>query len=82
MRSSKEASNGNMCSDAQVVILVQRGKELHIGLVPRRITWISRSAKADRKREYLITNLGEICSVVGNRNMYTVSMRDLPVPEL
>ena len=48
---------------AQVVIFGQRGKELHNRLVPRRIAWITRLAKADRKREYLFTNLAEICSV-------------------
>jgi hypothetical protein len=59
MRSSKEASNGSMRSEAQVVDFGQRGKELHNGLVPRWIAWISRLAKADRKREYLFTNLAE-----------------------
>ena len=63
MRSSKEASNGSMRSEAQVVIFGQRGKELHNRLVPRRIARISRLAKADRKREYVFTNLAEICNI-------------------
>lgn len=63
MRSSKEASNGNMRSEAQVIIFGQCGKELHNRLVPRRIAWISRLAKADWKREYVFTNLAEICNI-------------------
>ena len=52
-----------MRGDAQVVIFGQRRKELHNGLVPRWIAWISSLAKADWKCEYLFTNLAEICSV-------------------
>jgi hypothetical protein len=63
MCSSKEASNGSMRTEAQVVSFGQRGKKLHNGLVPRWIAWISRLAKADGKREYLFTDLGEICNI-------------------
>ena len=63
MRSSKETSNGSMRSEVQVVGFGQRGKELHNGLVPRWIAWISRLAKADWKREYLFTSLAEICNI-------------------
>ena len=62
MCSSDEASNGLMHSEAQLISFGRRGKVLHNGLVPRRITRIIRLAKADRKREYLFTNLAEICS--------------------
>ncbi len=71
MRSSKEASNGDMRSDAQVVRFGQQGKELHNRLVPGWIARISRLAKADRKREYLFTNLAEICSVALSTETWT-----------
>ena len=84
MCSTKEASNGPMRSEAQVVNFGQRGKEPHNRLVPRWIAWISRLAKADGKREYLFTDLAEISSIaLPAETVHTsVSMRDLPVPEL
>lgn len=66
MRSGKEATKDGMRSDGQVTSGVGqrgRGKEVHNGLVPRRIAWISGLAKADRKREYLFTDLAEICKI-------------------
>jgi hypothetical protein len=60
MCSSNKAGDGSMCSEAQVVITRQVGKELHNGLVPRWIAWISRLAKADRKREDVSTDLVKI----------------------
>jgi len=65
MRSSEETSNDVMRGEAQVISVGQRGrgKEVHNGLVPRRIAWITGLAKADRKREYLFTNLAEICNI-------------------
>ena len=65
MRSGEEASNDGMRSEARVTSVGQRerGKEVHNGLVPRRIAWISGLAKADRKREYLFTDLAEICNI-------------------
>ena len=85
MCSGKEASNGNMRSAAQVVICKQRGKEVHNGPVPRWRARISRLAKADGKREYLFTDLADICTVAlpTETCIHTsVNMRDLPVPEL
>ena len=52
-----------MRSEAQVVTCGQCGKVLHNGLVPEWIAWIIILAKADRKREYLFTNLAETYSV-------------------
>ena len=79
-----------MCSDAQIIAfaLGQFTKVIDDVIIRRRITRILRSAKTNRKRKYFFTSLVETLKPQISMDFEfedghtSVSMRDLPVPEL